>query len=208
MLFRGGIFLAFSCRLFFFFFVSVDRLDRFSAFFYKRFRSRNIEWADFPRLFFKRVSKQGHWLGRFSAPLFFKWFKAGPFAGPVSCACSARSSSKQEQKKSFPQPAFYGGSFLIRASENPLSTFSFIRNVFLKRAKKTLCPPFFPLKVLGVDRTKKSFVRHPFIAVDQVDRLFLSNLLKRNLKKTRSTLSTAIKVCRTRDFLALSTPII
>ena len=68
----------------------------------------------------------------FRAP-FFKWFKAGPFAGPVSCACSARSSSKQEkqeQKKSFSQPAFYGGSFLIRAVKNPLSTFSLSRIFF------------------------------------------------------------------------------
>ena len=50
--------MAFSCRFFsgfFFFFASVDRLDRFSAFFFKRFRSRNVEWADFPCLFSSSV---------------------------------------------------------------------------------------------------------------------------------------------------------
>ena len=136
MLFRGTSFWLFRAGFFpafFFFFVSVDRLDRFSAVFFKRFRSRNIEWADFPRLFLQARFTARTLTGPIFRAPFCKWFKAGPFAGPVSCACSARSSSKQEkqeQKKSFSQPAFYGGSFLIRAVKNPLSTFSLSRIFF------------------------------------------------------------------------------
>ena len=146
--------MAFSCRFFsgfFFFFASVDRLDRFSAFFFKWFRSRNVEWADFPCLFSSSVfpssctdidwadfprpfspsgSKQDHSLDRFPALV---------LQGAVP---SRRSRSKRNPFRSQPSmgEAFWSGLSKIHCP--PLLYRGFFSETSFFEAKKILCPPF------------------------------------------------------------------